>query len=90
LLIALLRVYRLHRSRALFGVLGVLLTLVASLAQQARIDVHPRYFDHNALYHVLEAVALLFLWYAARSLLVIALPVRPGLANERIIVPPAT
>ena len=37
---------------------GIALTLLASVVQQLRIGVHPRYCDHNALYHLLMGVAL--------------------------------
>ncbi len=40
------------------GLAGLLLTLVAAGVQQARLAVHPTYFNHNALYHLLQAVAL--------------------------------
>lgn len=51
------------------GVIGMLLTLVAALVQQAGIALHPVYFDHNALYHLIQAVALLLVYLAARGLL---------------------
>jgi hypothetical protein len=49
------------------GFLGVLTTIVAAYVQWARIGVHPA-FGHNALYHVIQAVALLMLFTAARGL----------------------
>lgn len=51
------------------GILGLLLTLVAALVQQAGIGLHPAHFDHNALYHLIQAVALLLVYRSARGLL---------------------
>jgi hypothetical protein len=47
------------------GLAGLLLTLVAAGVQQARIAVHPTYFNHNALYHFLQAIALFLIFRAA-------------------------
>jgi len=41
---------------------GLALSMLAALLQQARIAIHPVYFDHNALYHVVQAVALVLLY----------------------------
>jgi len=49
----------------LIGFLGVCMMLFAAAAQQAKLGIHPRYFDHNALYHVLQAVALFMVFLAA-------------------------
>jgi len=38
------------------------LSLLAAAVQQARVSVHPEYFDHNALYHVLQGIALVLLY----------------------------
>ena len=61
-----------HRTPAAHlraGIIGMFLTLVAALVQQAKIGLHPVYFDHNALYHLIQAVALLLVYLAARGLL---------------------
>ena len=50
------------------GLAGLLVTLVAAAVQQARIGVHPTYFNHNALYHLLQAVALFLIFRAAMFL----------------------
>ena len=72
---ALLRLYAGNRRRAaLIGFVGLLLTVAASAAQQAHIAIHPHYFNHNALYHLLEAIALLLLYLSARSLVSTAVP----------------
>lgn len=47
------------------GLYGLLLTLVAAAVQQARIALHPTYFNHNALYHLLQAIALFLIFRTA-------------------------
>src|SRR6266700_3934420 len=42
---------------------GLALSMLAALLQQARIAIHPVYFDHNALYHVVQALALVLLYF---------------------------
>jgi hypothetical protein len=34
--------------------------------QQAGVAVHPVYFDHNAVYHLVQAVALVLLYLGFR------------------------
>ncbi len=38
----------------------------AALLQQAGVSIHPVYFDHNAVYHVIQGVALVFLYLGFR------------------------
>jgi hypothetical protein len=52
----------------LWGVVALLLTLAAASVQQARIGLHPVLFNHNALYHLIQAVALWLLFVAARGI----------------------
>jgi len=59
------------------GMAGLLLTFIASGAQQAGIDLHPRYFNHNALYHLLQAVAMWLVYVSARAETGPAPPARP-------------
>jgi len=40
--------------------------LIGSLVQLERVALHPVYFNHNALYHAVEAIALLCMFGAAR------------------------
>ncbi len=69
LLVAFVWVYVRNKNRgALAGVAGLLLTIGASAVQQARISLHPRYLNYNAFYHLLEGIALLLIYRAARSL----------------------
>ncbi len=39
----------------------------AALLQQANVSIHPVYFDHNAVYHVLQGVALVLLYRGFRQ-----------------------
>jgi hypothetical protein len=52
----------------LWGVVALLLTFIAAGVQQARIGLHPVLFNHNALYHLIQAIALLLLFFAARGI----------------------
>ena len=52
----------------LAGVAGVLLSFVAAAIQQAGINLHPVYLDHNTLYHLVQALAFLLIFLAARGL----------------------
>ena len=51
-----------------WGVVALLLTFAAAGIQQARIALHPVLFNHNALYHLIQAIALLMLFVAARGI----------------------
>ena len=69
LFVAWLVIYRRTRtSRALIGVSGLGLTFIAAGIQQERVAIHPIYFDHNALYHLVQAAALLMIFLSARAL----------------------
>lgn len=41
---------------------GLALSVLAALLQQARVILHPVYFDHNALYHVVQSAALVLIY----------------------------
>jgi len=45
---------------------GLIMSAGAAMLQQARVAVHPVYFDHNAVYHVVQAIALVFLYFGWR------------------------
>ena len=47
----------------------MVVTLVAAAIQQLEIGIHPTYFNHNALYHLLQAVGLVLLMIAFRGLI---------------------
>jgi hypothetical protein len=69
LLVALATSYRRDgRASLLSATIGVALNLVAAALQTAKVGIHPVYFNHNALFHVLQAIALCLLFFGARSL----------------------
>jgi hypothetical protein len=43
--------------------IGLIMSAGAAMLRQARVAVHPVYFDHNALYHVVQGIALVFLYF---------------------------
>jgi hypothetical protein len=43
------------------------ISLLAAALQQARVALHPEYFDHNAVYHVLQGVALVLMYRGFRA-----------------------
>jgi hypothetical protein len=45
---------------------GLIMSAGAAMLQQAKVAVHPVYFDHNAVYHVVQAIALVFLYFGWR------------------------
>jgi hypothetical protein len=51
---------------ALAGCLGIGTMVIASAVQQLQVAVSRRYFDHNALYHVLQAAGLWMVFAAIR------------------------
>jgi len=53
----------------LFGLTGAILTLAAAVIQRKKINLHPQYFNHNALYHVVQAIAFLMIFLAARQMI---------------------
>lgn len=69
LLVTLIMLYARQRTRGLaIGIAGLLLTFVAAAVQQLRIAIHPVWFNHNALYHVIQGIALAMIYIGARSL----------------------
>jgi len=51
--------------RARWGIVGLVLTFLGAAVQQLKLAVHPVYFDHNALYHLIQFVALWMIYRAA-------------------------
>ena len=67
LALALATVYARVRQRpVLVGLAGMALTFVAAGVQQGGVALHPVYFNHNALYHLIQAAALFMIFWAAR------------------------
>ena len=46
--------------------LALALSAGAALLQQLEVSIHPVYFDHNAVYHVVQGAALVLLYYGFR------------------------
>jgi hypothetical protein len=46
--------------------LGLALSAGAALLQQLEVALHPVYFDHNAVYHLVQALALVLLYFGFR------------------------
>jgi hypothetical protein len=62
--------YMQRRDRSLLtGSAGVGLSFVAAAVEQTKTGLHPVYFNHNALYHLIQAFALQLIFLAARGLL---------------------
>jgi hypothetical protein len=77
LLFALVASYRRRPDRAIrWGIAGLALTLVAAVVQQVRVGIHPIYFNHNTLYHVIQGAALGMIFVAGRSISRALLPFR--------------
>ena len=56
-----------HRRHWVLGIAGLVLTSIAAALQQLGVGLHPEYFNHNALYHVIQAPALWMLYLTARA-----------------------
>ena len=65
----LLRALKNRSPGAILGAWGVALGLIAAGLQHFRIAIHPTYFNHNALFHVVQAVGFAFIFAAIRRLL---------------------
>jgi hypothetical protein len=55
-------------SVVLLGAVGMVLTFVGAGVQQAAVGLHPRYFNHNALYHLIQGVSLALIFASAHRL----------------------
>lgn len=63
-LIAAVREALRHHARAWWLLAAAFaLSILAAVLQQSRVALHPVYFDHNALYHVLQGIALVLLYF---------------------------
>lgn len=70
LLFAFSALYRREKNGSfLVAACGLVLTFVAALFQQFELGIHRVYFNHNAVYHVIQAVALLLIFLGGRRLI---------------------
>jgi hydrogenase/urease accessory protein HupE len=58
-----------ERRAAMLGLAGLGLSLAAAGIQLGRVHLHPRWFDHNALYHLVQAIAVAAFFASARAYL---------------------
>jgi hypothetical protein len=71
LLLAVIALVRSLRDRSLPWLLvlaGIALALLAAALQLLQVGLHPVYFNHNAVYHVVQAVALAVMFFGFRGL----------------------
>lgn len=62
--------FRRDRDRSHLMVLaGLGLTFVAAAVQQLKLGVHPQFFNHNAIFHVIQAIALWVMYLGCCRLL---------------------
>lgn len=57
---------RYKETALLLGSIGFALTYAAAAVQQLRLSLAPPYFDHNASYHLIQAIALALIFIGAR------------------------
>jgi hypothetical protein len=65
--------------------IGLLLSAGAAILQQARVSLHPVYFDHNAVYHLVQSIAVIFLycgWRRAPDAIEADIPSSAGAARS--------
>ncbi len=64
--------YRRHGEGPLLaGLVGLLLMIAGAIVQRLRVPVHPAYFNHNALFHVIQMAAFLLVFVAGRHLVAV-------------------
>jgi hypothetical protein len=66
LLLSLLISYPRLKGRVLPGIVGILLTLAAAIQQQLQFGISALHLSFNALYHVIQAVALYLIFVTFR------------------------
>lgn len=69
LVVAMAAEYRREPRRPLaMGLIGLGLTIAAALVQRFEVALHPVFFNHNALYHLVQAGAFFLIYVAGRDL----------------------
>jgi hypothetical protein len=66
LVAAALHAFRARSAGWWLVVAGFALSIAAAVLQQAKVAVHPTYFNHNAVYHVVQGAALVLLYQGFR------------------------
>ena len=67
LVLMLVRAVRDGHRNAMLASAAIGLMLAAAALQQLHVGLHPVWFNHNALYHLLEGIALAVLFVALRA-----------------------
>jgi hypothetical protein len=67
LVVMLVRAVRDRHRNAILASAAIVLMLCAAVLQQLHVGLHPVWFNHNALYHLLEGIALAMLFVALRA-----------------------
>ena len=67
LVLMLVRAVRDGHRNAMLASAAIVLMLAAAVLQQLHVGLHPVWFNHNALYHLLEGIALAVLFVALRA-----------------------
>jgi hypothetical protein len=67
LVVMLVRAVRDRNRNAALASAAIVLMLAAAVLQQLHVGLHPVWFNHNALYHLLEGIALAMLFVALRA-----------------------
>lgn len=49
-------------------ILGIVISLIAAIIQQTGVSLHPIYFNHNSIYHLLQAIGFWFAFKGAKGL----------------------
>jgi hypothetical protein len=57
-----------ERRPAALALAALAVSTAAAVVQVRKIALHPRWFDHNATFHVIQAVSFAILYPAARGL----------------------
>lgn len=66
LLVAFVNVYKQTSHKLAFiALIGLIMTFVAAGIQQLEISIHAKYFSHNALYHIVQALGLYLIFRGA-------------------------
>ena len=62
LIAVLVRNHRAPHPGFRIGAIGLVLTFAAAAVQQLQLGVHPVWFNHNAVYHMVQAAALVLIY----------------------------
>ena len=67
LLLAFFKKYINGEKIFLWGIFSVILSILAAFFQYIEIGIHPTYFNHNAVYHVIQFIAFILLAILAKK-----------------------